>query len=158
MGLQTDRRGAVPHPRGSVGAEGMRLALDVLEGQNFGGKHHHGVGPRRAGAAELAAVDALDLAAIDALDSDGRSSSGSSMTCRRPYPGAAEGRGSRGTARRPGRTTAATAAWLRPALPPHQKPRDRRAAMRGCTRSNMMGSGALYPRLNKLACGLKAET
>ena len=44
----------------------------------------------------------------------------------------------------------------RPASPP--KPRDRRAAMRGCTRSNMMGSGALYPRLNKLACGLKAET
>ena len=38
----------------------MRLALDVLDGQNFDRKHHHGVGPRRAGAAELPAVDALD--------------------------------------------------------------------------------------------------
>jgi hypothetical protein len=27
--------GAVPHARGSVGAEGTRLALDILEGQNF---------------------------------------------------------------------------------------------------------------------------
>jgi hypothetical protein len=38
----------------------MGLTLDILEGQNFARKHHHGVGPRRAGAAELAAVDALD--------------------------------------------------------------------------------------------------
>jgi hypothetical protein len=36
------------------------LALDILEGQNFARKNHHGVGPRRAGASELAAVDALD--------------------------------------------------------------------------------------------------
>jgi hypothetical protein len=36
----------------------MRLALDILEGQNFARKNHHGVGPRRAGAAEFAAVDA----------------------------------------------------------------------------------------------------
>jgi hypothetical protein len=34
----------------------MRLALDILEGQNLARKNHHGVGPRRAGAAELAAV------------------------------------------------------------------------------------------------------
>jgi hypothetical protein len=40
--------GSVPHPRGSGGAEGMRLALDVLEGENFARKNHHGVGPRRA--------------------------------------------------------------------------------------------------------------
>jgi hypothetical protein len=38
----------------------MRLPLDILEGQNFARKNHHGVGPCRAGAAELAAVDALD--------------------------------------------------------------------------------------------------
>ena len=38
----------------------MGLTLDILEGQNFARKNHHGVGPRRAGAAELAAVDALD--------------------------------------------------------------------------------------------------
>jgi hypothetical protein len=38
----------------------MGLTLDILEGQNLARKHHHGVGPRRAGAAELAAVDALD--------------------------------------------------------------------------------------------------
>jgi hypothetical protein len=30
--------GSVPHPRGSVGAEGMRLELDVLEGENFARK------------------------------------------------------------------------------------------------------------------------
>jgi hypothetical protein len=28
--------------------ERMRLALDILEGQNFARKNHHGVGPRRA--------------------------------------------------------------------------------------------------------------
>jgi hypothetical protein len=39
----------------------MRLALDILEGQNFARKNHHGVGPRRAGAAELAAVATLRL-------------------------------------------------------------------------------------------------
>jgi hypothetical protein len=38
----------------------MRLPLDILEGQNFARKNHHGVGPCRAGAVELAAVDALD--------------------------------------------------------------------------------------------------
>jgi hypothetical protein len=38
----------------------MGLTLDILEGQNFARKNHHGVAPRRAGAAELAAVDALD--------------------------------------------------------------------------------------------------
>jgi hypothetical protein len=41
------------------GPECMRLALDILEGQNLARKNLHGVGPRRAGAAELAAVDAL---------------------------------------------------------------------------------------------------
>jgi hypothetical protein len=38
----------------------MGLTLGILEGQNFARKNHHGVGPRRAGAAELAAVAALD--------------------------------------------------------------------------------------------------
>jgi hypothetical protein len=38
----------------------MGLTLGILEGQNFTRKNHHGVGPRRAGAAELAAADALD--------------------------------------------------------------------------------------------------
>jgi hypothetical protein len=38
----------------------MRLALDILEGQNFARKNHHRVGPRCAGASELPAVDALD--------------------------------------------------------------------------------------------------
>jgi hypothetical protein len=38
----------------------MGLTLGILEGQNFTRKNHHGVGPRRAGAAELAAVDAFD--------------------------------------------------------------------------------------------------
>ena len=32
----------------------MGLTLGILEGQNFTRKNHHGVGPRRAGAAELA--------------------------------------------------------------------------------------------------------
>jgi hypothetical protein len=40
--------------------EHMRLALDILEGQNFARKNHHRVGPCCAGAAELASVDALD--------------------------------------------------------------------------------------------------
>ena len=38
----------------------MGLTLDILDGQNFARKNHHGVGPRRAGAGEIAAVDALD--------------------------------------------------------------------------------------------------
>jgi hypothetical protein len=38
----------------------MRLALDILEGQNLARKNDHRIGPRRAGASELAAVDALD--------------------------------------------------------------------------------------------------
>jgi hypothetical protein len=38
----------------------MRLALDILEGQNLARKNHHRVGPRRAGASELPAVDPLD--------------------------------------------------------------------------------------------------
>jgi hypothetical protein len=35
----------------------MRLALAVLEGQNFARKNHHRIGPRCAGASELASVD-----------------------------------------------------------------------------------------------------
>jgi hypothetical protein len=42
------------------GPERMRLPLDILEGQNFARKNHNRVGPRRAGASELPAVDALD--------------------------------------------------------------------------------------------------
>jgi uncharacterized protein (DUF1330 family) len=61
----------------------MRLALDVLEGQNFNRKHHHGVGPRRAGAAELPAVDALDRCEMAAHSSPSKSSS--------PKSGAAAG-------------------------------------------------------------------
>jgi hypothetical protein len=38
----------------------MRLALDILEGQNLARKNDHRVGPRCAGASELASVDALD--------------------------------------------------------------------------------------------------
>jgi hypothetical protein len=50
----------------------MRLALDILEGQNLARKNHHRVRPRRAGAAELAPVDALDrhcefVPSVDAL-------------------------------------------------------------------------------------------
>jgi hypothetical protein len=40
--------GSVTTPRSGC-PESMRLALDILEGQNFARKNHHGVGPRRAG-------------------------------------------------------------------------------------------------------------
>jgi hypothetical protein len=50
------RRGGLYHTPRSGCPERMRLPLDILEGQNFARKNHHGVGPRRAGAAELAAV------------------------------------------------------------------------------------------------------
>ena len=52
--------GGLYHTPRSGCPESMRLALDILEGQNFARKNHHRVGPRRARAAELAAVDALD--------------------------------------------------------------------------------------------------
>jgi hypothetical protein len=48
------------HTARSGGPESMRLALDVLEGENFAGVNYDSVGPRGPRAAELAAVDALD--------------------------------------------------------------------------------------------------
>jgi hypothetical protein len=48
--------GGLYHTPRSGCPERMRLPLDILEGQNFARKNHHGVGPRRAGSAELAAV------------------------------------------------------------------------------------------------------
>jgi hypothetical protein len=46
----------------------MRLALDILEGQNLARKNHHRVGPRRAGASELPAVgEIFDRAVAIAL-------------------------------------------------------------------------------------------
>jgi hypothetical protein len=58
----------------------MRLPLDILEGQNFARKNHHRVGPRCAGAAELAAVarqptDDLPLCSMSGMN-DGRATCG----------------------------------------------------------------------------------
>jgi hypothetical protein len=46
--------------RGSLGAEGSTLALDVHKGQRLPWADHHRVRRRRARASELAPVDALD--------------------------------------------------------------------------------------------------
>jgi hypothetical protein len=62
--LGSSRRSTVTvvctHTARSRRPESMRLALDILEGQNFARKNHHRIGPRRAGASELAIVEALD--------------------------------------------------------------------------------------------------
>jgi hypothetical protein len=54
------RRGCFDHSAQRRGPERMRLPLDILEGQNFARKNDHRIRPRRAGASELASVDALD--------------------------------------------------------------------------------------------------
>jgi hypothetical protein len=58
------------HTARSRGPEGMRLALDVLEGQNFAWVNHCGVGPCRASAPQLARSSPIIRAACRSLELD----------------------------------------------------------------------------------------